>query len=161
MRAGGACTRLGDEVVALVSRHYLRPAVLARVDAMLAGDWGNTLTAHDMASEANWADKLRDANVGGAKLGTRQCHFVDIELSDGDENRACFGHPAMPTGGPAYPGVAQDCVVDKVGQFQAWASGTAASWAMEAFQLSKADAYGRLPPPTETREEAALDVNPA
>ncbi len=86
---------------------------------MLAADGDNTLTAHDMASEATWADKLRDANIGGARLGTRQWHFVDIELADGDEDRACFGHPAILAGSPAYPGVAQDCVVDKVGQFQA------------------------------------------
>jgi hypothetical protein len=226
----------GHEVVALVARQYLRPAVLARVDAMLASDTGNALTAHDMAAEATWADKLRDADIDGARLGTRQWHFVDIELADGDEDRACFSHPATPAGSPAYPGVPRDCVVDKVLQFQAeladpradsserltalkfllhfvgdlhqplhssddgdrggngkrisdadpgsrnlhafwdtaavrrlgadaptisaalvaaitpgqqaaWASGTAASWAMEAFQLSKADVYGRLPPP--------------
>ena len=94
----------GHEVVALVARHYMRPEVTARVDAMLAADAGNALTDHDMASEATWADKLRDADVDGVRLATRQWHFVDIKLSDGDEDRACFGHPALPAGSAAFPG---------------------------------------------------------
>ncbi len=241
----------GHEIVALVARHYMRPEVTARVDAMLASDAGNALTAHDMASEATWADKVRDADVDGARLATRQWHFVDIEMSDGDEDRACLGHPTLPSGSAAFPGQPQDCVVDKIGQFRAelagprtdaaerlaalkfllhlvgdvhqplhssddgdrggnskpvvggsgsrnlhafwdttavrrlgpdartvsaglvagitpaqqsaWAGGSPASWATEAFRLSKADAYGMLPSPdaagkyelTETYDEMA------
>ena len=225
----------GHEVVALVARHYMRPEVLARVDAMLAADAGNVLTAHDIVSEATWADKVRDADVDGARLATRQWHFVDIELSDGDEDHACFGHPPLPAGSAAYPGQPQDCVVDKISQFRteladprtdaaerltalkfllhfvgdvhqplhssddgdrggnsklvfggsgsrnlhafwdtavvrrlgadagtvaaglvagitpaqqaAWSAGPPAAWAMEAFRLAGADAYGKLPSP--------------
>ena len=223
-------------MVALVARHYLRPEVLARVDAMLASDAGNDLTAHDMAAEATWADKARDADLEGAKLGTRQWHFVDIELSDGDADHACFGHPPLRPGAAAFPGQPDDCVVDKVDQFRAeladrradpaerllalkfllhfvgdlhqplhssddddrggnekhvadadphsrnlhgywdtssvgrlgpdartiaaslvaavtpaqqsaWETGSTMAWAIEAFGIAKADAYGRLPPP--------------
>ena len=102
----------------------MRPEVTARVDAMLASDDGNALTAHDMASEATWADKVRDADVDGARLATRQWHFVDIELSDGDVDRACFGHPTLPAGSAAFPGQPQECVVDKIGQFRAELAGT-------------------------------------
>ena len=102
----------------------MRPEVTARVDAMLASDDGNALTAHDIASEARWADKVRDADVDGARLATRQWHFVDIELSDGDVDRACFGHPTLPAGSAAFPGQPQECVVDKIGQFRAELAGT-------------------------------------
>jgi hypothetical protein len=50
----------GHEVVALVAQTYLTPAVRKKVDALLAAD-SDPLTAHTMASEATWADKLREA----------------------------------------------------------------------------------------------------
>ena len=33
------------------------------------------------------------------------------------------------------------------GQQVAWSGGTASSWVRETFEIAKADAYGRLPPP--------------
>lgn len=45
-------------MIALAARHYLRPDILARVDAMLSADAGNTLTAHDVPSEAAWLSLL-------------------------------------------------------------------------------------------------------
>ncbi len=225
----------GHEIIAIIARHYLTPAVAAKVDAMLSSDNANVLTAHDMALEATWADKLREADLDGSRRATREWHFTDIELGDGDQGAACFGHPALPTGIAAYPGIPHECAIDKVDQFRrelgdatippaerlaalkfllhlvgdlhqplhsaddhdrggnskhvtgagrsrnlhafwdtavvialgrngntvaadllsritaaqksAWARGTPASWAAEAFLLAKADAYGRLPAP--------------
>jgi len=106
----------GDEghmVVGLIADHYLAAGVRAQVDAMLAAD-SSGLTATDIASEATWADKYRNAH-----RETASWHFVDTEISDGDIDAACFGHPTLPAGTPASGGVAQDCVVDKVDQFSA------------------------------------------
>jgi hypothetical protein len=107
----------GHEVVALIAVHYLRPDVLAKVEAILANDTGNDLTAHDIAAEATWADKFRGANIDGAKAGTGQWHFIDIELAAPDQASACFGRPMLAAGQAAYPGIARDCVVDKIDEF--------------------------------------------
>jgi S1/P1 nuclease len=50
---------------------------------------------------------------------TRQWHYVDLELSSPNLDRACFAHPALPPGTPATAGPAEDCVVDKIDQFEA------------------------------------------
>ena len=104
----------GDEghmVVGLIANNYLTADVRAQVNAMLAND-SSGLTATDIASEATWADKYRNAH-----RETAAWHFVDTEISDGDIDAACFGHPTLPANTPASAGVAQDCVVDKVDQF--------------------------------------------
>jgi hypothetical protein len=85
---------------------------------MMADDARNTLTAHDMVEASIWADRIREENVDGAKHGTSQWHFVDIEITHPDEDAACYGHPALPPGQPAYPGIPKDCVFDKLVQFQ-------------------------------------------
>jgi hypothetical protein len=111
----------GHKIVALIAEHYLDPAVRDRVSAMLAADTDN-LTAHDIASEATWADKYRDSDRDGAKvryLATRQWHFVDIELAAPDLDRACFGHPPLLAGTVASNGPPGACVVDKIDQFAA------------------------------------------
>src|SRR5215831_14132141 len=108
----------GHEVVALIAQSFLEPDVRRRVNALLAADT-DSLTPHDIASAATWADKLRDANANGSRLKTRQWHFVDIEISAPDVDQACFGHPAIPAGTPASDGPAEDCVVDKVQSFAA------------------------------------------
>ena len=56
----------GHEVVALVAQAFLEADVRKRVTALLAADT-DSLTAHDIASEATWADKFRDANVDGSR----------------------------------------------------------------------------------------------
>ncbi|WP_407185167.1 S1/P1 nuclease [Bradyrhizobium centrosematis] len=106
----------GHKVVALVAQSFLEPDVRKRVNALLAADT-DTLTAHDIASAATWADKFRDSNSENSRDRTRQWHFVDIEISDGDLDTACFNHPALPSGTPASVGTATDCVVDKIPQF--------------------------------------------
>jgi len=108
----------GHEVVALIAQSFLEPDVRRRVNALLAADT-DSLTPHDIASAATWADKYRDANINGSRLKTRQWHFVDIEISAPDFDQACFGHPTIPAGTPASDGPADDCVVDKIQSFAA------------------------------------------
>jgi hypothetical protein len=235
-QSAGAWGAEGHRVIALVAQAYLSPDVSARVTSMLEGDTGNTLTPHDIADEATWADRFREANVDGAKKGTGSWHFIDIEIARPDQNSACFGHPEIPAGVAAYPGVARDCIVDKIVEFRdelaskntsagerlvalkfllhfvgdlhqplhaaddndrggngkritssgmetgnlhaywdvaavrslgddpvvvartlvagimpeermQWSAGTPSDWAMEAFEIGKADAYGKLPSP--------------
>jgi hypothetical protein len=116
--------RLGDEghkVIALIAEHYLDPAVRAKVAGLLAADT-DTLTDHDISSEATWADKYRDSDRDTSKIryeATWRWHFVDIELERPDLTSACYGHPALPPGVPASKGPPQACVVDKINQFAA------------------------------------------
>jgi hypothetical protein len=92
--------------------------VRRKVNALLAADM-DPLTAHDIASEATWPDKLRDSNENGARQKTSQWHFVDTELADPNLDQACFGRPPVPPGKLASEGPAQDCVVDKIEEFTA------------------------------------------
>jgi hypothetical protein len=69
----------GHEIIALIAEHYLDPAARAKVILLLAGDT-DTLTEHDVASEATWADKYRDSDRYTTKIryhATRLWHFVD------------------------------------------------------------------------------------
>jgi hypothetical protein len=102
----------GHEVVALVAQAYLDPAVLKKVNALLAADADNNLTAHYVASEATWADQYRLTHPE-----TAPWHFVDIEISNPNLDQACFGHPAVPARQPASAGPRDDCVVDKIQEF--------------------------------------------
>jgi S1/P1 Nuclease len=108
----------GHKVVALIAQSFLQADVRKRVNALLAADTDD-LTAHDIASAATWADKFRDANFEGSRLKTRQWHFADIEITAPDLDKACFNHPALPTGSVASNGPAANCVVDKIDQFAA------------------------------------------
>jgi hypothetical protein len=108
----------GHEVVALVAQSFLEPDVRKRVTALLASDT-DTLTAHDIASAATWADKFREANISGSRQRTRQWHFVDIEITAPNFDEACFNHPPIPIGAPASDGPEADCVVDKIQEFAA------------------------------------------
>jgi nuclease S1 len=108
----------GHKVVAIVAQSFLDADVRRRVAALLAADTSN-LTAHDIASEATWADKFRDANIDGSRNKTRQWHFVDIEITAPNFDQACFNHPMIPAGTTAADGPADDCVVDKIEEFVA------------------------------------------
>jgi S1/P1 Nuclease len=91
------------------------------VATLLAADT-DTLTRHDIASEATWADKYRDSDRDTTKIryeATWRWHFVDIELGQPDLASACFGHPPLPPGVPASKGPPRACVVDKIDQFAA------------------------------------------
>jgi len=84
----------GHEIIALVAERFLDPAVREKIAAMLAADPDN-LTAHDIASEATWADRYRDSDHSGNRQHYEQTwrwHFVDIELDDPNLDTACFSH---------------------------------------------------------------------
>jgi hypothetical protein len=113
----------GHRIIALVTDRFLEPPVRDRVKAMLAVD-PDDLTAHDIASEATWADRYRDLDRRGSRQHyeqTRRWHFVNIELPDANLDAACNGRPLMPpgTGTLASNGPAQACVADKIDQFTA------------------------------------------
>jgi S1/P1 Nuclease len=108
----------GHEVIALIAQSRLDPVARKNVEALLAAD-PDTLTAPNIADAATWADKFRDSDRNGARQNTRMWHFVDLELSAPNLDRACFGHPALPAGALASNGPAQDCVVDKIEEFAA------------------------------------------
>ena len=82
----------GHEIIALIAEHYLDPAARAKVASLLAADT-DTLTDHDIASEATWADKYRDSDRFTTKIryqATRLWHFVDIELAEPNLEAAPF-----------------------------------------------------------------------
>ena len=97
----------GHEVVALVAQSFLTPDVRKKVTALLAADT-DSLTPHDIANEATWADKYRDANIDNSRQRTSQWHFVDIEITAPDLDQACFNHPPIPAGRPASDGPVAD-----------------------------------------------------
>ena len=105
----------GHKIIALIAEHYLDPAIRSKVATLLAAD-ADTLTGHDIPSEATWADKYRDSDRVTTKIryeATSRWHFVDIEFAQPDLASACFGHPALPPGILASKGPPQACVVDQ------------------------------------------------
>src|SRR5215472_12563094 len=87
----------GHQIIGLIAEYYLDQAVRAKVAMLLAADT-DTLTGHDIASEATWADKYRDSDRNTTKAryeATWRWHFVDIELAQPDLASACFGHPPL------------------------------------------------------------------
>ena len=102
---------LGHEVTALIAYRHLTPAARTKVDALLTADT-DTLTPPDFASRATWADKYRNSHHE-----TAAWHFVDIEIDHPDLSAACFGRRSA-TGQLASQGQAQDCVVDKIEEFE-------------------------------------------
>ena len=123
LRASPACA-WGDEghaVIARIALHYLTPTVQARVQALLATDQSGLVPDTGLVSEATWADRYRDSDRDTTRAHyeqTRAWHYVDIERAAPDLNSACFGAPALPPGVAASAGPAQDCVVDKIVQFE-------------------------------------------
>ena len=107
----------GHEIIAFIAQAHLDPAVQKKVSALLGADT-DTLTTHDIAAEATWADKLRNSDTS-LRQTTSQWHFIDIEIGNPDIDRACHGHPAIPAGMPASLGPARDCIVDKIQEFAA------------------------------------------
>ena len=126
----------GHEVVGLIANNYLNPAVRTKVNAILAGDTTHLTATTMIDSEATWADKYRDSS-SARHTATAQWHFVDIEINAPNLTTACFGRPALSAGTLASKGPANDCVVDKIEEFQAELlnSATSATELREALQF--------------------------
>jgi hypothetical protein len=109
----------GHEITGVIAYARLTPAVKKNVDALLAAD-KDSLTAPDFLSRTTWADKYRDSDRHSTKIryeATRNWHFVDIEIADGDIDSPCNHHPKLLLGTAASAGPAKHCLVDKIDQF--------------------------------------------
>jgi len=109
----------GHEIIGVIAQTRLTPAVKRKVDTLLAADKDN-LTAADFVSRTTWADKYRDSDRHTTRIryeATRNWHFVDIEIADGDIASACHKHPKLPAGTAASTGPSNACVIDKINQF--------------------------------------------
>ncbi len=112
----------GHAIVALIALQYLDAPARSRAEALLQGDHTDLVAGTDFAAEASWADRYRDSDRDGSQLhyrGTRAWHYIDLERGDPDLPAACFGFPPLPPGLPASAGPADDCIVDKIAQFDA------------------------------------------
>ena len=89
-----------------------------QLQALLASDTENTLTKTDIASEATWADVLRDTSQE-ARSATSNWHTVRLQPDSPDVAAACAGRKPLPAGYPASHGPRDNCVVDKILQFEA------------------------------------------
>ncbi len=111
----------GHAVIARIAAHFLTPAVLRRVQGLLATDDSGLVADTGLDSEAVWADRYRESDRAGSRLRyeqTRRWHYVDIERGAPDLAAACFGSPPLPSGTDASAGPADACVIDKIVQFE-------------------------------------------
>ncbi len=109
----------GHQIIGIIAYTRLTPAVKKKVETLLAADKDN-LTAADFVSRATWADKYRDSDRSTTKIrynATRNWHFVDIEITNGDTDSPCNHHPKLAPGTAASAGPAQGCLLDKIEQF--------------------------------------------
>ncbi len=120
MRASHAWGPDGHRVIALVADRVLQqsdPGARAKVQAVLATD-KSKLTKTDIASQATWADVLRDKSPE-ARFGTTVWHATRFKPDNPDIAAACFGRKPLPPGYPASRGPQDNCSVDKIQQFVA------------------------------------------
>ena len=106
--------------IALIADKFLQQndaAARGKVQAVLATDKDNRLTKNDIASEATWADVLRDKSQE-ARFATSGWHAVRLRPDSPDLAAACSGHKPLPAGYPASRGPPDNCVVDKILQFE-------------------------------------------
>jgi hypothetical protein len=111
----------GHRVVALVADRALQqssPDTRLKLRQLLAADKDNRLTRNDIASEATWADVLREKSEE-ARTATSAWHSARLKPDHPDLASACFGRKPLPTGYPASRGPSDNCVVDKITQFEA------------------------------------------
>ncbi|HWH76425.1 MAG TPA: S1/P1 nuclease, partial [Candidatus Binatus sp.] len=111
----------GHEIIGVLAYSRLTPGAKKKVDQLLDAD-KDALTAGDFVSRTTWADKYRDSDRNSTRLrynATRNWHFVDIEIADGDLAAACANHPKLPGGTLASAGSEKACAVDKIEQFTA------------------------------------------
>jgi hypothetical protein len=113
---------LGGEahkIVALVAERLLQiqdsPAQ-SKIAEILASDKSNEWTKTDIASEATWADALREKSTEG-RIASSKWHYVKLAPDNPDLQKACYGRPALGSLRPASHGPQDDCIVDKIEQF--------------------------------------------
>jgi hypothetical protein len=106
-------------IVALVAERLLQiqdsPAQ-NKIAEILATDKSNDWTKTDIASEATWADALREKSAEG-RIASSKWHYVKLAPDDPELQKACYGRPALETLRPASHGPQDDCIVDKIEQF--------------------------------------------
>src|SRR4029077_2513237 len=121
MRASLAWGPEGHRVVALVADRVLQQGdagARAKVLALPASDKGDRLTKTDIASQATWADVLREKSEE-ARFATAAWHAARLKPDNPDLASACFGRKPRPAGYPASHGPRDNCSVDKIAQFEA------------------------------------------
>jgi hypothetical protein len=111
----------GHRAIVLIADRILEqsdPAARAKVRALLATDKDNRFTKTDIASEATWADLLIEKSEE-ARIATAAWHSARLKADNPDLAAACFGRTPLPEGYPASHGPKDNCVIDKVVQFEA------------------------------------------
>jgi len=111
----------GHRAIALIADHALQQGgagARAKMLALLATDKDNRLTKNDIASEATWADVLREKSLE-ARSATNLWHSTRFKPDNPDLAIACFGRKSLPLGYPASRGPRDNCSVDKIMQFAA------------------------------------------
>jgi hypothetical protein len=111
----------GHAIAARIAAQEMSAPARAAAQRLLAAD-RDPLTAHDLASEAAWADVWRDAGGDLDASGhhrTAPWHYLNLELDRPDLSWACWRRQPLPAGLPASRGPWHDCIVDKIEQFQA------------------------------------------
>src|SRR5439155_6318133 len=120
VRPGLAWGPEAHRTIALIGDRILQQsdaAVRGKVEALLKTDKDSRLTKNDIASEATWADVLRDKSEE-ARIATSPWHAVRLSGDTPNLANACFGRKALPAGYPASHGPQDNCVVDKILQFE-------------------------------------------
>lgn len=117
--AGSAWSGEGHRIIALIADRLLQtqnPAVQKKVNDILATDKSNDWTKTDVASEATWADALREKSPEG-RAATSKWHYVKLDVGNPDMKKACFGRSPLPPMVPASHAPQDNCIVDKIDQF--------------------------------------------
>ena len=109
----------GHRIIALVANQLLQtqdPPVQKKIADILATDKSNDWTKTDIASEATWADALREKSPEG-RAATSKWHYVKLDPRNPDLKTACFGRSGLPPMTPASHAPQDNCIIDKIGQF--------------------------------------------
>jgi hypothetical protein len=83
---------------------------------IFATDKSNDWTKTDIASEATWADALREKSPEG-RVATSNWHYVKLDSDNPDLKKACFGRSGLPRMTPASHAPQDNCIIDKIDQF--------------------------------------------
>ena len=109
----------GHRIIALLADKLLQaqsPTVQKKIVDILSTDKSNDWTKTDIASEATWADALREKSPEG-RVASSNWHYAKLDANNPDLSKACFGRPALSSLRPASHGPQDNCIVDKIEQF--------------------------------------------